>query len=129
MRIGKLAVEDTKMLFESNLKSLKRVYQGKIRDIYEVDGSHWLIVTSDRLSAFDVVLPDPIPKKGAVLTTVSNSVTSFIDSLQTFINFFLVVKKGSPECFQVMLYFTFSLFITSSGVKLFLAFFILGIDS
>lgn len=60
------------MLFESNLKSLKKVYQGKVRDIYEVDAKHWLIVTSDRLSAFDVVLPDPIPKKGMVLTTVSN---------------------------------------------------------
>lgn len=60
------------MLFESNLKSLKKVYQGKVRDIYEVDDQHWLIVTSDRLSAFDVVLPDPIPKKGIVLTTVSN---------------------------------------------------------
>lgn len=60
------------MLFESNLKSLKKVYQGKVRDIYEVDDQHWLIVTSDRLSAFDVVLPDPIPKKGMVLTTVSN---------------------------------------------------------
>jgi phosphoribosylaminoimidazole-succinocarboxamide synthase len=60
------------MLFESNLKSLKKVYQGKVRDIYEVDEQHWLIVTSDRLSAFDVILPDPIPKKGMVLTTVSN---------------------------------------------------------
>ncbi len=60
------------MLFESNLKSLKKVYQGKVRDIYQVDSQHWLIVTSDRLSAFDVVLPDPIPKKGIVLTTVSN---------------------------------------------------------
>ena len=60
------------MLFESNLKSLKKVYQGKVRDIYEVDDKHWLIVTSDRLSAFDVVLPDPIPKKGMVLTTISN---------------------------------------------------------
>ncbi len=60
------------MLFESNLKSLKKVYQGKVRDIYEVDDKHWLIVTSDRLSAFDVILPDPIPKKGMVLTTVSN---------------------------------------------------------
>ncbi len=60
------------MLFESNLKSFKKVYQGKVRDIYEVDAEHWLIVTSDRLSAFDVVLPDPIPKKGIVLTTVSN---------------------------------------------------------
>ena len=60
------------MLFESNLQSLKKVYQGKVRDIYEVDEQHWLIVTSDRLSAFDVILPDPIPKKGMVLTTVSN---------------------------------------------------------
>ncbi len=72
MRIGILATENIKMLFESNLKSLKKVYQGKVRDIYEVDAEHWLIVTSDRLSAFDVVLPDPIPKKGIVLTTVSN---------------------------------------------------------
>ena len=60
------------MLFESNLKSLKKVYQGKVRDIYQVDNEHWLIVTSDRLSAFDVILPDPIPKKGIVLTKVSN---------------------------------------------------------
>ena len=60
------------MLFESNLKSLKKVYQGKVRDIYQVDSQHWLIVTSDRLSAFDVILPDPIPKKGIVLTKVSN---------------------------------------------------------
>jgi len=60
------------MLFESNLQSVKKVYQGKVRDIYEVDKQHWLIVTSDRLSAFDVILPDPIPKKGMVLTAVSN---------------------------------------------------------
>ncbi len=60
------------MLFESDIKSLKKVYQGKVRDIYEIDDKHWLIVTSDRLSAFDVILPDPIPKKGMVLTTVSN---------------------------------------------------------
>ena len=60
------------MLYESKLKSLKQVYQGKVRDIYQIDDEHWLIVTSDRLSAFDVILPDPIPKKGMVLTTVSN---------------------------------------------------------
>jgi len=60
------------MLYESNLKSLKKVYQGKVRDIYVVDSEHMLIVTTDRLSAFDVILPDPIPKKGMVLTTVSN---------------------------------------------------------
>ena len=46
--------------------------RGKVRDIYDVDADHLLIVTSDRISAFDVVLPDPIPGKGNVLTTVSN---------------------------------------------------------
>lgn len=67
-----MSTKNRKILFESNLKSLKKVYQGKVRDIYEVDSEHMLIVTTDRLSAFDVILPDPIPKKGIVLTTVSN---------------------------------------------------------
>jgi len=58
-------------LFESHLSSLRRVHQGKVRDIYDVDAEHLLIVTSDRLSAFDVVLPDPIPDKGYVLTRIS----------------------------------------------------------
>ena len=58
-------------LLQSNLKSLKRLHQGKVRDIYEVDADHMLIVTTDRLSAFDVVLPDPIPGKGSVLTRIS----------------------------------------------------------
>jgi phosphoribosylaminoimidazole-succinocarboxamide synthase len=57
---------------ESNLKSLERLHQGKVRDIYAVDAEHMLIVTTDRLSAFDVVLPDPIPGKGAVLTQITN---------------------------------------------------------
>lgn len=60
------------MLFETKLKSLKRLRQGKVRDIYEVDPEHILIVASDRISAFDVVLPDTIPRKGAVLTALSN---------------------------------------------------------
>jgi phosphoribosylaminoimidazole-succinocarboxamide synthase len=58
-------------LFESRLRTLKKVHQGKVRDIYDVDAEHLLIVTTDRLSAFDVVLPDPIPCKGAVLTQIS----------------------------------------------------------
>lgn len=58
-------------LLQSNLQSLKRIHQGKVRDIYEVDDDHMLIVTTDRLSAFDVVLPDPIPGKGSVLTRIS----------------------------------------------------------
>jgi len=59
-------------LFESKLSGLDRVSQGKVRDIYAVDDQHLLIVTSDRLSAFDVVLPDPIPGKGEVLTQTAN---------------------------------------------------------
>ncbi|MDY6942130.1 MAG: phosphoribosylaminoimidazolesuccinocarboxamide synthase [Pseudomonadota bacterium] len=59
-------------LFQSDLSSLPLVYRGKVRDIYQVDEQHLLIVTTDRLSAFDVVLPDPIPGKGMVLTAVSN---------------------------------------------------------
>src|SRR5213082_3463301 len=59
-------------LYESNLKSLKLLGRGKVRDMYAVDGDRLLIVTSDRLSAFDVVLPDPIPDKGRVLNEMSN---------------------------------------------------------
>lgn len=59
-------------LFESSLSNLNLLSRGKVRDIYEVDAKHLLIITTDRLSAFDVVLPDPIPGKGRVLTSVSN---------------------------------------------------------
>ncbi len=58
-------------LFESSLTSLPLIQRGKVRDIYAVGDDHLLIVTTDRLSAFDVILPDPIPGKGAVLTAVS----------------------------------------------------------
>ena len=59
-------------LFQSDLKSLRLRNRGKVRDIYDVDDKHLLIITTDRLSAFDVILPDPIPGKGAVLTAMSN---------------------------------------------------------
>jgi len=59
-------------VFETNLKHLSMLTKGKVRDIYDVDEKHMLIVTTDRLSAFDVVLPDPVPQKGVVLTQVSN---------------------------------------------------------
>ena len=59
-------------LYESNLASLPLVNKGKVRDIYAVGDRQLLIVTSDRISAFDVILPDPIPGKGAVLTALSN---------------------------------------------------------
>jgi len=59
-------------LFESTIDSLKRIGKGKVRDIYAVGDDKMLIVTSDRLSAFDVVLPDPIPDKGRVLNEMAN---------------------------------------------------------
>ncbi len=59
-------------LFNSSLHSLKLLNRGKVRDIYEVDADRLLIVTTDRLSAFDVVLPSPIPGKGEVLTRISD---------------------------------------------------------
>jgi len=59
-------------VFETALKGLELIHRGKVRDVYALDDAHMLIVTSDRLSAFDVVLPDPIPEKGRVLTEISN---------------------------------------------------------
>lgn len=58
-------------LFETNLTSLPLLHRGKVRDIYAVDEDHLLIVQTDRLSAFDVVLPTPVPGKGKVLTQLS----------------------------------------------------------
>ncbi len=62
----------TQALFESTIKSLPLLGRGKVRDIYAVDADKLLIVTSDRLSAFDVVMPNPIPGKGKVLTQLAN---------------------------------------------------------
>jgi phosphoribosylaminoimidazole-succinocarboxamide synthase len=62
----------TAALYQSDLKSLPLVQRGKVRDIYAVGTEHLLIVTTDRISAFDVVLTDPVPGKGAVLTALSN---------------------------------------------------------
>ena len=54
------------------LKSLKKIYSGKVRDLYEIDDQRMLMVASDRLSAFDVILNEPIPGKGQILTAISN---------------------------------------------------------
>jgi len=59
-------------LLDANLNSLPLLHKGKVRDIYDINDKHMLIVTTDRLSAFDVILPDPIPGKGIVLNEVSN---------------------------------------------------------
>jgi phosphoribosylaminoimidazole-succinocarboxamide synthase len=62
----------TQALYQSSITSLPLLNRGKVRDIYAVGDDKMLIVASDRLSAFDVILPDPIPGKGAVLTAVAN---------------------------------------------------------
>lgn len=62
----------TSALLETNISSLKRLHQGKVRDIYDVDDAHLLMVSSDRLSAFDVILPTGIENKGAMLTQMAN---------------------------------------------------------
>jgi phosphoribosylaminoimidazole-succinocarboxamide synthase len=62
----------TQTVHRTALRGLKKINEGKVRDIYAVDAQTLLIVTTDRLSAFDVVLPDPIPDKGRVLNEISN---------------------------------------------------------
>jgi phosphoribosylaminoimidazole-succinocarboxamide synthase len=59
-------------LHTSNLSSLPLIGRGKVRDLYGIDDRRMLIVTTDRLSAFDVVMPQPIPDKGRILTEISN---------------------------------------------------------
>src|SRR3978361_1628405 len=59
-------------VFRTALRGLEKIHEGKVRDIYAVDPQTMLIVTTDRLSAFDVVLPDPIPEQGRVLNQISN---------------------------------------------------------
>ncbi|MEQ1837914.1 MAG: phosphoribosylaminoimidazolesuccinocarboxamide synthase [Candidatus Nitrotoga sp.] len=70
-------------LYESNLTSLPLLHRGKVRDIYAVNEQHLLIVQTDRLSAFDVILPTAVPDKGRVLTTLSNF---WFDKLQHIIS-------------------------------------------
>ena len=62
----------TTPLLQTHLASLKRIHQGKVRDIYEIDAHTMLLVSTDRLSAFDVILPTGIAHKGAMLTQMAN---------------------------------------------------------
>lgn len=68
-------------LFESDLTSIPLIQRGKVRDIYAIDDQHMLIVASDRMSAFDVILPTPIAEKGAILTAVSNFWFSYTQNI------------------------------------------------
>ncbi|MEL7185132.1 MAG: phosphoribosylaminoimidazolesuccinocarboxamide synthase [Pseudomonadota bacterium] len=86
------------VLFETNIPELPLIGRGKVRDIYSVDDHHLLIVTSDRLSAYDVVLPNPIPGKGEVLTKISlfwfRMMHDIIDNQLTELTIDDVVKDG-----------------------------------
>ena len=62
----------TDAVYETQLDNLPLIARGKVRDIYQIDDAHLLFVTTDRISAFDVIMPDPIPGKGALLTQISN---------------------------------------------------------
>jgi len=64
-------MNNTDVLFESSIPELPLIGRGKVRDIYSVDEQHLLLVTTDRLSAYDVVMPDPVPGKGEILTKIS----------------------------------------------------------
>ena len=59
-------------LTQSSIKSLPLIHQGKVRDIYDIDANTMLLIATDRLSAFDVILPTPIQNKGAILTEIAN---------------------------------------------------------
>jgi phosphoribosylaminoimidazole-succinocarboxamide synthase len=80
-------MHNTDALFESSIPELPMIGRGKVRDIYGVGDDHLLIVTTDRLSAYDVVMPDPIPGKGAVLTKISlfwfNMMADIVDNQLT----------------------------------------------
>lgn len=65
-------MQNSTALYHSTIPNLKLLGRGKVRDIYEIDAEHLLIVTTDRMSAFDVILPDPIVGKGRVLTRIAN---------------------------------------------------------
>ena len=62
----------SQVVFETQLNSLPMLHRGKVRDIYSVDDQHMLVVATDRISAFDVIMPTPIPHKGELLTRVSD---------------------------------------------------------
>jgi phosphoribosylaminoimidazole-succinocarboxamide synthase len=74
-------MQELKAMTRTDIRELKKLFSGKVRDIYEVENDQWLIVTTDRLSAFDVVFAEGIPDKGRVLNRISNRWFSKITSI------------------------------------------------
>jgi phosphoribosylaminoimidazole-succinocarboxamide synthase len=92
---------DQSTLFESSIRSLPLLHRGKVRDIYAVDGDKLLIIQTDRLSAFDAILPTPVPGKGKLLTALSSfwfeKLARIIPNHLTGIAPEAVVAKGEHE--------------------------------
>ena len=92
-------MSNTDVLFETSIPDLPMIGRGKVRDIYSVGDNHLLIVTTDRLSAYDVVMPDAIPGKGEVLTKISlfwfNMMTDIIDNQLTDLEIDDVVRDAA----------------------------------
>ncbi len=92
---------DQSTLFETSIRSLPLLHRGKVRDIYAVDGDELLIIQTDRLSAFDVILPTPVPGKGKLLTALSSfwfeKLAHIIPNHLTGIAPEAVVAKGEHE--------------------------------
>ena len=80
------------ILHSSNIKSFKKIYQGKVRDIYEIDEDNILIISTDRVSVFDVILPTPIPKKGIIFPKRSITIMRGIENNTKTINFRIKMK-------------------------------------
>jgi phosphoribosylaminoimidazole-succinocarboxamide synthase len=91
-------MKTTEVLYETNFHNLKFLKRGKIRDMYDL-GEHLLIVATDRLSAFDVVMPQPIPNKGKVLTQISNFWFNMMQSIVPNHMISTDVEKYPVECF------------------------------
>ena len=94
-------MDNADVLFESAVPELPLIGRGKVRDIYSVDEDHLLIVTTDRLSAYDVVLPDPVRGKGRVLTRISvfwfNMMRDIIDNQLTDLTVADVIKDSELQ--------------------------------
>ena len=94
-------MDTNEALFESSIPGLPLIGRGKVRDIYSVDEDHLLLVTTDRLSAYDVVMPDPVPGKGEVLTQISlfwfRMMADIIDNQLTDLSVADVVKDESLQ--------------------------------
>ena len=87
------------VLLQTDFPELELYASGKVRDVYRVDNEHLLFVATDRISAFDVVLPTPIPMKGAVLTQMSRFwFDLFRDLVRPFHQFTQAPQPVAAEC-------------------------------